>query len=407
LTASAVSADLLHGAICQSPAASATGVLERIFAFAFRGLVYPQIWEDPELDLRALDLPPGARIAAISSGGCNILSYLTADPAEILAVDLNRAHVALTRLKLAAIRYLPSHRSFHRFFGAANEPANVKAYRLFLRARIDDETRRYWEGRDLLGRQRITLFSRGFYRHGLLGHWIGAAHFVARMYGADPRQLIGASTIEEQQNYFESELAPLFERRLIRWATSRKVSLYGLGIPPAQYEALCGSNSMAAVLRTRLQRLACSFALSENYFAWQAFARSYPTDPVGPLPPYLRRDNFDAIRGRAERARVINGSLTDVLRREPQATFDAFVLLDAQDWMTDAQLNALWSAITDRASAGARVIFRTAGAQTMLPGRLDPSILRRWTYAAERSRELGAEDRSSIYGGFHLYDFDG
>ena len=84
-------------------------MLERVFTLAFRGLVYPQIWEDPEVDLRALALTPSSRLITITSGGCNVLSYLTAAPGEIVAVDLNRAHVALTRLKLAAARHLPDY----------------------------------------------------------------------------------------------------------------------------------------------------------------------------------------------------------------------------------------------------------------------------------------------------------
>ena len=129
-------------------------------------------------------------MVAIASGGCNVLSYLTADPAAILAVDLNRAHVALTRLKLAAIRQLPSYESFYRFFGDADARANVAAYRRFLRFALDAETRRYWDGRSLLGRRRITLFKRDLYRHGLLGTFIGAAHLVARLHGANPRKML-------------------------------------------------------------------------------------------------------------------------------------------------------------------------------------------------------------------------
>ncbi len=52
---------------------SKPGMLERAFTFAFRGLVYAQIWEDPEVDLEALQLGPGMHLVAIASGGCNIL----------------------------------------------------------------------------------------------------------------------------------------------------------------------------------------------------------------------------------------------------------------------------------------------------------------------------------------------
>jgi S-adenosylmethionine:diacylglycerol 3-amino-3-carboxypropyl transferase len=51
---------------------SKQGLLERAFTFAFRGLVYAQIWGDPE-------------------------------------VNINTAHIALSRLKLAAAQALPDH----------------------------------------------------------------------------------------------------------------------------------------------------------------------------------------------------------------------------------------------------------------------------------------------------------
>jgi S-adenosylmethionine-diacylglycerol 3-amino-3-carboxypropyl transferase len=72
---------------------SREGLLERLFERLFRGLVYTQIWEDPEIDLEALALDRDCHVVAIASGGCNVLSYLTADPAKITAVDLSLAHV--------------------------------------------------------------------------------------------------------------------------------------------------------------------------------------------------------------------------------------------------------------------------------------------------------------------------
>jgi S-adenosylmethionine-diacylglycerol 3-amino-3-carboxypropyl transferase len=49
------------------------------------------------------------------------------------------------------------------------------------------------------------------------------------------------------------------------------------------------------------------------------------------------------------------------------------------------------------------VIFRTAGEESILPGRVPDSILSKFSYDAEKCRALTAKDRSSIYGGFHLY----
>ena len=98
---------------------------------------------------------------------------------------------------------------------------------------------------------------------------------------------------------------------------------------------------------------------------------------------------------------------TDVLRDAPAGRFDRYVLLDAQDWMNDDDLTALWTEITRTARPGARVIFRTAADERLLPGRVPDAILDRWRYDEAASRDFGRQDRSSIYGAFHLYVLEG
>lgn len=386
---------------------SKQGLLERAFTFAFRGLVYAQIWEDPAVDLEALAVTPDCHIVQIASGGCNVLSYLTADPRAITAVDLNTAHVALNKLKLVAARELPDYEYFHRFFARANTRENIAAYRRYVRPHLDDATRRYWEGRDLIGRRRISGFARGVYKRGLLGNFIGAAHLLARLNGVNPRLILSATSIEEQRAIFDREFAPVFDKAFVRWLTDQPASLFGLGIPPAQYEALAGDSKMAVVLRERLEKLACDFDLRENYFAWQAFGRGYQDAPDASLPPYLQRDHYEAVRARAGRVEVRHANFVDYLKSMPDASLDRYVLLDAQDWMTDEILNALWAEITRTAKPAARVLFRTAGAPSILPGRVVDAVLGCWDYRAADSLDYTRRDRSSIYGGVHLYVLKG
>lgn len=399
----------VKAAAVQSSDLSKQGLLERAFAFAFRGLVYAQIWEDPIVDMEALAITPDSRIVTIASGGCNVLSYLTADPTRITAVDLNTAHVALNHLKLVAARRLPDHASFRRFFGDADTQSNIDAYERHVRPQLDEVSRRYWEGRDLIGRRRIGGFARGIYKRGLLGNFIGLAHIVAKLYRIDPRELLAAETVEEQRAIFDRRFAPMFDKRFVRWLTDQPASLFGLGIPPAQYEALAGDDpdGMAAVLRARLAKLACDFDIRDNYFAWQAFGRGYGKAPNAPVPPYLEQANYRAVVDRVDRVEVRHVNMVDHLRQQPPASLDRYVLLDAQDWMTDAQLGALWAEITRTARSGARVLFRTAAEPTLLPGRVPGAILSRWRYAEAQSLDLTRRDRSSIYGGVHLYTFQG
>src|SRR6201985_407154 len=120
-------------------------VWDMIYAFWFRRLVYTQIWEDPEADLAALLFPVGSTIVTISSGGCNALSYLIAQPAQVYAVDLNEAHLSLLKLKLAGIRAFSNSADFWQFFGEAATPANAQLYRDRLRPMLDADARAYWD----------------------------------------------------------------------------------------------------------------------------------------------------------------------------------------------------------------------------------------------------------------------
>lgn len=388
-----------HGAL------SKKGMLERMFTFAFNGLVYPQIWEDPLVDQEALQINSDSHIVTIASGGCNVMSYLVDDPKKITALDLNRAHVALNRLKICAAQHLPDYETFYRFFGMADDKANLAAYKKYLQPHLDTASRNYWESRNVFARRRISMFTGNVYRHGLLGKCIGTGHLVARLYGRNPRAMLKANSLQEQRAIFDEVLAPLFDKKMIRWIMNSPVSLYGLGIPPAQYEALAadGDGDMAQVVRTRLEKLACDFSIADNYFANQAFGRTYGTPGDMSLPPYLQKRYYEQVRERAGRVEVRHSSFTDYLRECEDNSRDRYILLDAQDWMTDQDLTSIWTEITRTAKPGARVIFRTAADERLLPGRVPDEILNQWSYDEALCRELSQKDRSSIYGAFHLY----
>lgn len=399
----------LGGAVHQNHVLSRTGVQERLFSKMFTGLVYAQIWEDPVVDMDGLELGEGDNLVCISSGGCNLMSYLTAEPASITAVDLSPAHVALVRLKIAAAQALPDHAAFYDLLGHADRPGNAALYDRYIAPVLDAQSRAWWETRQGAMPRRVQMLERGFYHYGALGRFLWAMHLVSKIGGVDYRPLFACTSLEEQQAFFDAKIAPLFERRIVKSLARRRASLFGLGIPPAQFDKLArdGDGDIVPVLRERTRKLMCDFPISENYFAWAAFNRGYRDDGTGPVPPYLMAENYEAVRANASRASIVNRSLTDMLAEAPENSKQAYVLLDAQDWMNDAQLTALWTQITRTATPGARVLFRTGGTEDILPGRVPAAILDRWTYQPEKSLDLWRRDRSAIYGGVHLYRFQG
>lgn len=396
------SRELVSSAVHRHSPWSLAGLSERAFTLAFSDLVYAQIWEDPIVDMEALALAPGMRMVTIASGGCNWLSYLTVAPLDLVAVDLNTAHVALNRLKLAAVQHLTAG-EVYRMFGNAAWAENVSLFDDRLAGHLDADTRDYWHARDWRGRRRITAFARGFYKHGLLGRFIATGHALARLLGGNPKAMMQARSLAEQKEIFDRELRPLLRKPMVRKLLDQRSALFGLGIPPAQYDALAEGRPMHEVIEERLERLACGFDIEDNYFAWQAFNRGYARDGGGPLPPYLQRARFKDLKSNATSVRILNVSFTGHLAREPDRSVDRFSLLDAQDWMTDSDLAALWREITRTARPGARVIFRTAGVETILSGRVPQEILAKWGYEREQSAALTQRDRSAIYGGFHVY----
>jgi S-adenosylmethionine-diacylglycerol 3-amino-3-carboxypropyl transferase len=380
---------------------------DALFTRLFSGLVYAQIWEDPVLDMKALAIRPEDRIVTIASGGCNALSYLTADPQRITAIDLNAHHVALNWLKATAIRHLPDHATLRRFLSGAQDPGLPDLYDRHLAAYLPPAMRAYWDAIDWGVRRRIEIFAKGLYRHGLLGRFIGLGHLVARLHGVNPKVILSAETLEEQKAIFESRLKPVMTSRLVRFLTQSPAALYGLGIPPHQYKALItaapAGGGMADVLAERLRKLLCDFPIQESYFAQQAISRRYSDSADASLPPALDAKNFATVRSRLDRLEIRQGNLITYLAGLPDKSRDIVILLDAQDWMDDATLNSLWQQILRTATPGARVLFRTAAEPSLLPGRVDPAILERFSYDEAECRELTRQDRSAVYGGVHLY----
>ena len=377
---------------------------DRIFAYWFERLVYPQIWEDPVVDLKALNLKPTDHLITIASGGCNALSYLTVSPKKITAVDLNHTHVALVNLKIEAIKRL-EYKDFYKFFGEAKSINNPRIYRQVLAQHLNQATRNYWDG-GIKGFERIRMFEKGFYKYGLLGKLIGLIHISAKLYRVKLDDILHQPTIEAQGKWFDENVAKIFDSRLIKKIMGSPLALYNLGIPPSQHASLCGDRpeSMAQVLKERARKLATVDNINNNYFAYQAYGRCYDHTNQSNKPLYLQEQYFDLIRKNIDRLSIEQNNVLDALKRMPAKSVDAVVLLDAQDWMSAEEISTLWTEITRTANPGARIIFRTAGTQSPIEAAIGGDLNQRWKRSHITSDQLIHEDRSAIYGGFHLYE---
>jgi S-adenosylmethionine-diacylglycerol 3-amino-3-carboxypropyl transferase len=277
---------------------------------------------------------------------------------------------------------------------------------------LNRPARKFWESNTLLGGvlygDRITFFrDAGLYDHSRNGYFLRFFHWLAGRLGCKVDEVLKAKSLDEQAELYDKHIAPFFDNFLIKLIGKLPVTVFGLGIPPQQYDELkrdlSGGRTVIDIYRDRVRRLACDFPIEENYFAWQAFARKYDTENRRAIPEYLRKENFETLRANADRLETKVGSATDEVANNPKGAFDRFVFLDAQDWMDADSIIELWSAIAENAESGSRIIFRTAGASSPVETSLPEELRSRFVYKKELSENLFKQDRSSIYGGFHLY----
>ncbi|MEQ9460568.1 MAG: DUF3419 family protein [Phycisphaeraceae bacterium] len=401
----------LKPAVHQSKLFSRKGLNERLFTAWFGGFVYNQIWEDPRVDLQALRITPDeSKILQISSGGCNVLNYLVAKPARIVAVDLNRHHMYLTRLKLAAAQHLPDHAAFFQFFGCGDTKPNVAAYHQHIKHHLDPGTRAYWERRPKLTgpfrKPRIEYFGKNFYNQSKLGLLLRVTHALSHFTRMNPARILELKTVEEQKAYFDEHIDPFFNRKVVRFLGRVPLVGFSLGIPPHQHDAMMKEcdGQVIDLYRERARKLLCDFPIKDNYFAWQAVSRRYDRENREGIPDYLKAENFETVRAMAPRVETHVTSLTERLHREDVGGLDRFVFLDSQDWMPPEVLTELWTEIARVAPVGARVVFRTASSVSPLEDGLPAELLARFTAHRDEADELFKQDRSAIYGGFHIYE---
>ncbi|MEA2945873.1 MAG: S-adenosylmethionine-diacylglycerol 3-amino-3-carboxypropyl transferase [Alphaproteobacteria bacterium] len=399
-----MSTQLIADAVYNQRNSEEATIWDRLFAVWFQRLVYNQIWEDPDADLAALELPPNATLVTISSAGCNALSYLVANPKQVYAADLNEAHLALLNLKIAGLRGLRNYDMFWRFFGAGDSSSNRELYREVMRPLLDVPSRSFWDGRDLTGRQRHRYFCNGFYRHGALGRFIGFAHLLARLYGIDLQAIVRGDADDRARREALARLQQLFQSRFARALTRSPALLFSLGIPPQQRKLLAGENGdLCDVLHDRILRLIANHPIETNYFAWQALQRRYPGPGDVCLPPYLQERHFDRMRSGANAVIPVHTNVRALLEALPSRHVDAVILLDSQDWMAPEEIRSIWQAIDRCGKDDVRVIFRTAGETSPLESDDLGALRSTWQRDQARSAIGLQQDRSGIYGGFHLY----
>ncbi|HSR18062.1 MAG TPA: DUF3419 family protein, partial [Ignavibacteriaceae bacterium] len=109
----------------------------------FKDVLYSQCWEDPEIDRQAFNIAEDDIVFSITSGGCNLLTFLIDNPKSIIALDLNPQQNYLLELKMMAYKYL-SYNHLLEFLGV-RKFSNRRFYFDCIKYILSPAARNYWE----------------------------------------------------------------------------------------------------------------------------------------------------------------------------------------------------------------------------------------------------------------------
>ena len=352
-------------------------------------LVFTHNWEDPESDHAALRIQHGDNIMAITSGGCNVLGFLLFDPEIIYSIDINRAQSYLLELKIAAMKALEFEEFI--FFSGIKEHSNRSGLYDKVKPFLNKELIEFWN-------MQSKIIHQGFVMNGKYERFIRIAGKILNVLQGKKRVrgLFNDKSQEEQEVYFDQV-----------WNTKRLHFIFKLlfnkrmlakrGLVSDYFHFDDGSKSFAESFYNRSRKGFRNIPIKGNYFLSLYLQGKYRNQDE--VPAYLRKENFDIIKSRLDRIKIITTDAQSWLDSMAPASIDCFALSNICELMSERDTYRMFDAVRRTARRSARVIFRNL----MIPREVPVPFQKQIVIDELLSRKLYDHDRSFVYGKVAAY----
>jgi S-adenosylmethionine-diacylglycerol 3-amino-3-carboxypropyl transferase len=279
------------------------------------------------------------------------------------------------QLKAAAARSL-AHDELWEVLGLSPSRRRGELYTR-TRALLPSDAARYWDARPDAIAEGIALDGG---RDRML-HWIGRA--VTALQGdARVTRLLACETLEEQRAVVDGD----WNTR--RWRVLQSIVLSDLVLERVVHAR---GSSPATAIRAELDHLLRDVPVADNFYLHYMFRRTYPSPSQ--CPAWLAVAHHDVLRTRVDRLACHTIDLAAFLASPAAGTFDAFCLSNVFDWMSDAELDRVATAIVRAARPGARLCYWT---NTLNDARALPPAIR---VDRERAAAITRRRRAPGYSG--------
>jgi S-adenosylmethionine-diacylglycerol 3-amino-3-carboxypropyl transferase len=306
-------------------------------------LRYSQAWEDHRLLGRGLRIGPGDDVLSIAGSGANVLALLLAAPRSIIALDVNRAQLALLELKLAAIERL-SHHEFACLVGAR---AGADRQELYERVRdgLGTRARAHWD-------VHLADLERGVLGAGMLERYF--ERFRERhLAQLDLSPLLDLDDRGQQASLYDRLLGtPEFEAAVR--ATFTPEAMAGQARDATQFRYVTAQDVPGYFLR-RLRYVCTQLPTRGNFYLEWFLTGRYRDLDAG--PPFLRPANFERLRALAGRVTIVEDELSRFLAAQPPGAVSAANLSDVFEYVSEDTTAELLELLVSRLRPGGRVAY--------------------------------------------------
>ncbi len=310
----------------------------------FSFIKYAQCWEDTDLVLKGMAIKPGDTCLSIASAGDNTLAILSMNPAKVVALDLNKAQLALLELKAAAFKML----NYHEMLGLLGYEEGHDRIALFAQVSsvLTQPSYRFWT-------KNIDAIEKGLASCGKFESYF-------EIFRSKVLPLIHSkSTIEELLlPKWRGEREAFYNRK---WNTWRWQLLFRVFFSEfvmgklgrdASFFKYANGNLPQRLLQTTKQALVEQDPSTNPYLHW-----ILKGEFQAPLPYYLRKENFAAIKRSIDKLEIREASLEQYLSSKDASKFDSFNLSDIFEYMSVENYEQLLQRIKDSSTPGARLVY--------------------------------------------------
>jgi S-adenosylmethionine-diacylglycerol 3-amino-3-carboxypropyl transferase len=289
----------------------------------FEDILYSQCWEDPQLDRIAFNIRPEDTLFSITSGGCNVLSFLLDNPMRVIALDINPHQNHLLDLKMAAFRTL-DYEYLLEFVGVRDSIDRRNMYSA-VRAVLMPESRTYWD-------EQFEKIDQGIIHCGRYEAYMRLARrSVEQLMGRRLiERLFEADDPQERITMFRDEWDTWLWWLVTRLLLSRKTM--SLLFDKAFFQYIDESFSFGKHFAGRVEYALTRLPMKENVFLSYALLGKYYSEDH--LPVYLRRENFEVIRSRLDRIEMVCDNCEHYFSTMPDSSIAKFNFTNIFEWMS-------------------------------------------------------------------------